>query len=69
MVAQRDSSSPPAVPADPEKKRKIIGRMFVEVFDEEAAKLEDVKAHAGLLRRADAIFIISGKPPATIEWE
>jgi GMP synthase (glutamine-hydrolysing) len=28
---------------DPEKKRKIIGRMFVEVFDEEAAKLEDVK--------------------------
>jgi GMP synthase (glutamine-hydrolysing) len=29
--------------ADPEKKRKIIGRMFVEVFDEEAAKLEDVK--------------------------
>jgi GMP synthase (glutamine-hydrolysing) len=29
--------------ADPEKKRKIIGRMFVEVFDEEAAKLNDVK--------------------------
>jgi GMP synthase (glutamine-hydrolysing) len=29
--------------ADPEKKRKIIGRMFVEVFDEEAAKLEEVK--------------------------
>jgi GMP synthase (glutamine-hydrolysing) len=29
--------------ADPEKKRKIIGGMFVEVFDEEAAKLEDVK--------------------------
>jgi GMP synthase (glutamine-hydrolysing) len=29
--------------ADPEKKRKVIGRMFVEVFDEEAAKLEDVK--------------------------
>jgi GMP synthase (glutamine-hydrolysing) len=29
--------------ADPEKKRKIIGRMFVEVFDAEAAKLEDVK--------------------------
>ena len=28
---------------DPEKKRKIIGRIFVEVFDEEAAKLEDVK--------------------------
>ena len=29
--------------ADPEKKRKIIGRVFVEVFDEEAAKLEGVK--------------------------
>jgi GMP synthase (glutamine-hydrolysing) len=28
---------------DPEKKRKIIGAMFIEVFDEEAAKLEDVK--------------------------
>jgi GMP synthase (glutamine-hydrolysing) len=28
---------------DPEKKRKIIGRMFIEVFDEESAKLEDVK--------------------------
>jgi GMP synthase (glutamine-hydrolysing) len=29
--------------ADPERKRKIIGRMFVEVFDEAAARLEDVK--------------------------
>jgi len=29
--------------ADPERKRKIIGRMFVEVFDEEATKLKDVK--------------------------
>ena len=29
--------------ADPEKKRKIIGRMFIEVFDEEATKLKDVK--------------------------
>jgi GMP synthase (glutamine-hydrolysing) len=28
---------------DPEAKRKIIGRMFVEVFDEEAGKIEDVK--------------------------
>ena len=27
--------------ADPEKKRKIIGRMFIEVFDEESAKLKD----------------------------
>jgi GMP synthase (glutamine-hydrolysing) len=29
--------------ADPEQKRKIIGRMFVEIFDQEAAKLEAVK--------------------------
>jgi GMP synthase (glutamine-hydrolysing) len=29
--------------ADPEGKRKIIGRMFVEVFEREAAKLEDVR--------------------------
>jgi GMP synthase (glutamine-hydrolysing) len=29
--------------ADPEKKRKIIGRVFVEVFDEESGKLQDVK--------------------------
>ncbi len=29
--------------ADPEKKRKIIGRVFVEVFDQEAANLKDVK--------------------------
>jgi len=29
--------------ADPEEKRKIIGRMFVEVFDREAAKIKDVR--------------------------
>ena len=29
--------------ADPEAKRKIIGRLFVEVFDEEAHKLDGVK--------------------------
>ena len=29
--------------ADPEAKRKVIGRVFIEVFDEEAARLEDVK--------------------------
>ncbi len=28
--------------ADPEAKRKIIGRVFIEVFDEEAAKLDEV---------------------------
>ena len=29
--------------SDPEGKRKIIGRVFIEVFDEEAQKIEDVK--------------------------
>ncbi len=28
---------------DPERKRKIIGNLFIEVFDEEAARLEDVR--------------------------
>lgn len=28
--------------ADPEKKRKVIGHQFIEVFDEEATKLQDV---------------------------
>jgi GMP synthase (glutamine-hydrolysing) len=28
---------------DPEEKRKIIGRLFIEVFDEEAKKLNDVE--------------------------
>ncbi|MCC5858067.1 MAG: glutamine-hydrolyzing GMP synthase [Ectothiorhodospiraceae bacterium] len=28
---------------DPEQKRKIIGRTFIEVFDEEAARLQDVE--------------------------
>jgi len=29
--------------ADPEAKRKIIGRLFIEIFDEEAAKLEGIR--------------------------
>ena len=29
--------------SDPEAKRKVIGRLFVEVFDEEAGKLSDVR--------------------------
>jgi GMP synthase (glutamine-hydrolysing) len=28
--------------SDPEKKRKIIGRVFIEVFEQEAEKLEDI---------------------------
>ena len=29
--------------ADPEQKRKIIGNMFIDIFEEEAARLEDVR--------------------------
>ncbi len=29
--------------ADPEEKRKIIGRVFIDIFQEEASKLKDVK--------------------------
>lgn len=29
--------------ADPERKRKLIGRTFIDVFDEQAGKLDDVK--------------------------
>ena len=29
--------------ADPERKRKIIGRTFIEVFEEEASKLSDIR--------------------------
>ena len=29
--------------SDPEQKRKIIGNLFVEIFDEEAAKISDAK--------------------------
>ena len=29
--------------ADPEAKRKVIGRLFIEVFDEEATRLEEVE--------------------------
>jgi GMP synthase (glutamine-hydrolysing) len=32
--------------ADPEQKRKIIGNLFIDIFEEEAAKLEDVSCLA-----------------------
>ena len=34
---------------DPEAKRKIIGRVFVEVFDEEALKLEGLRSYCQCL--------------------
>jgi len=36
---------------DPEQKRKIIGRVFVEIFEEEARKLSNVTSTDGLMAR------------------
>ncbi len=54
---------------DPETKRKIIGRDFVEVFDEEANKLEDVKWLGQGTIYPDVIESVSatGGPSATIK--
>ncbi|MDO4728618.1 MAG: glutamine-hydrolyzing GMP synthase [Bacteroidota bacterium] len=53
---------------DPETKRKTIGRVFIEVFDQEANKLEDVKWLAQGTIYPDVIESISVKgPSATIK--
>jgi len=54
--------------SDPEAKRKIIGRIFVEVFDEEAHKIRDVKWLAQGTIYPDVIESISvNGPSATIK--
>ena len=53
---------------DPEEKRKIIGRDFIEVFDEEAQKLKEVKWLAQGTIYPDVIESISvNGPSATIK--
>jgi len=53
---------------DPETKRKIIGRVFIEVFDDEAHHIEDVKWLAQGTIYPDVIESISVKgPSATIK--
>ncbi|MDQ3290670.1 MAG: glutamine-hydrolyzing GMP synthase [Bacteroidota bacterium] len=53
---------------DPELKRKAIGRVFIEVFDEEAHKIEDVKWLAQGTIYPDVIESVSVKgPSATIK--
>jgi GMP synthase (glutamine-hydrolysing) len=47
--------------ADPEKKRKIIGNTFIDVFDEEATKLKDVKWLAQGTIYPDVIESAAGK--------
>jgi len=46
---------------DPEAKRKIIGRLFIEIFDEEAAKLKDVDFLAQGTIYPDVIESAGGK--------
>lgn len=54
--------------SDPERKRKIIGRDFIEVFDEEAQKLTDVKWLAQGTIYPDVIESVSvNGPSATIK--
>ena len=54
---------------DPEKKRKTIGRVFIEVFDDEAHLIEDVKWLAQGTIYPDVIESVSatGGPSATIK--
>ncbi|NND10357.1 MAG: glutamine-hydrolyzing GMP synthase [Flavobacteriaceae bacterium] len=55
--------------SDPEKKRKAIGNAFIEVFDDEAHKIEDVKWLAQGTIYPDVIesVSVSGGPSATIK--
>ncbi len=55
--------------SDPEKKRKAIGRAFIEVFDDEAHHIEDVKWLAQGTIYPDVIESVSatGGPSATIK--
>jgi GMP synthase (glutamine-hydrolysing) len=54
--------------SDPETKRKIIGRVFIEVFDSEAKKVKDVKWLAQVTIYPDVIESVSvNGPSATIK--
>ena len=54
--------------SDPETKRKIIGKVFIDVFDEEAHKVKDVKWLAQGTIYPDVIESVSVKgPSATIK--
>jgi GMP synthase (glutamine-hydrolysing) len=54
--------------SDPEKKRKIIGRLFIEVFEEEAKKVSNVKWLAQGTIYPDVIESVSvNGPSATIK--
>jgi GMP synthase (glutamine-hydrolysing) len=53
---------------DPEEKRKVVGRVFIDVFQEEAARLEGVELLAQGTLYPDVIESVSVKgPSATIK--
>ena len=52
--------------ADPEEKRKIIGREFIEVFDEHAAKIENVKWLVQGTLYPDVIESVSVRGPSAV---
>lgn len=51
---------------DPEKKRKIIGRVFVEVFDRQARKIKNAKYLAQGTLYPDVIESVSFKGPSAV---
>ncbi|MBK8169505.1 MAG: glutamine-hydrolyzing GMP synthase [Sandaracinaceae bacterium] len=51
---------------DPEQKRKIIGRVFIEVFDDEAKKLTNVKHLVQGTLYPDVIESVSFKGPSAV---
>ena len=51
---------------DPEEKRKIVGRVFIEVFEEEAARLEEIRYLAQGTLYPDVIESASVKGPASV---
>jgi GMP synthase (glutamine-hydrolysing) len=51
---------------DPEQKRKIIGRVFIEVFDEEAQKVEGAKHLVQGTLYPDVIESVSFKGPSAL---
>ena len=51
---------------DPEKKRKIIGRVFIEVFEEEAKKVQDARWLVQGTLYPDVIESVSFKGPSAV---
>lgn len=51
---------------DPEQKRKVIGRIFIEVFEEQAQKLENVKFLVQGTLYPDVIESVSAKGPSAV---